>query len=288
MQASIHQSSAWDQACLTQPWWDFMKTMRLHNRGQSHKLWSCFLLGLRRFGLLQPALWLGGRTRAIASTQRCPGVSYTHAWPMPLSIRLGLFWSNFWEKPKPPKGKTSYLGSHVSKKKPAFSALEMPCGTSDKCFAWRKCLFQWPGSWKLLVTSQLRQFSVFLWWKMRHLENCGVDGVGSNMVSSLSGLCLSVFGGFFLMIMPTRICHYYSQSHRHPQHHHDHHHQHRYHQHQFWFSSTINGHQKSTANHQPPCLQRSLSAKVIQRPSETSMRKTCAHGAIPVTDHRSE
>lgn len=66
-----------------------------------------------------------------------------------------------------------------------------------------------------------------------HLENCGVDEVGSNMVSSLSGLCLSVFGGFFLMIMPTRICHYYSRSHRHRQHHHDHHHQHRYHQHQF-------------------------------------------------------
>lgn len=96
------------------------ETMRLHNRGQSHKLWSCFLLGLRRFGLLQPALWLGGRTRAIASSQRCPGVSYTHAWPMPLSIRLGLFWSNFWEKPEPPNGKTLYLGSHVSKKGQLF------------------------------------------------------------------------------------------------------------------------------------------------------------------------
>ena len=123
MQASIHQSSAWDQACLTQAWWDFMKrwdftiVVKVINW---YKLWSCFLLGLRRFGLLQPALWLGGRTRAIASSQRCPGVSYTHAWPMPLSIRLGLFWSNFWEKPEPPNGKTLYLGSHVSKKGQLF------------------------------------------------------------------------------------------------------------------------------------------------------------------------
>lgn len=62
-------------------------------------------------------------------------------------------------------------------KKASFSALEMPGGTSDKCFAWRKCLFQWPGSWKLLVTSQLRQFSMFLWWKMPSWRIVGLMGL---------------------------------------------------------------------------------------------------------------
>ena len=160
---------------------------------------------------------VGGNTIAIASSPRCPGVSYTHARPMPLSIRLGLFWHV-------PNQKKKHINLPTVRRC-AYGPMNQKCqlfcpwnalGTFDRCVALRKCLFQtsWPGgSWKLLVTSQLRRMKCFFCGGKCIWRIVGLMGLVEswNIVSKLSGLCLSVCGGFFLMIMPaihTRTYHY--------------------------------------------------------------------------------